>query len=78
MAGQERLLLTFPMAKDPARLAPAWATAFDAIGARLERGLDVAFATEGDPSLYSTFIYLAREATRRGWVPRLLDALNPF
>jgi precorrin-2/cobalt-factor-2 C20-methyltransferase len=53
------------MAKDPARLQPAWARAFEAIGERLERGLDVAFATEGDPSLFSTFIYLAEEAPRR-------------
>jgi precorrin-2/cobalt-factor-2 C20-methyltransferase len=65
VAGQERLLLTFPMAKDPARLQPAWDRAFAAIGERLQRGVDVAFATEGDPSLYSTFIYLAREAARR-------------
>jgi precorrin-2/cobalt-factor-2 C20-methyltransferase len=63
--GQERLFLTFPMAKDPARLAPAWDRALGAIGDRLARGLDVAFATEGDPSLYSTFIYLAREAALR-------------
>jgi len=63
--GQERLMLTFPMAKDPARLVPAWDAAFAAIGERLERGLDVAFATEGDPSLFSTFIYLAAEAPRR-------------
>jgi precorrin-2/cobalt-factor-2 C20-methyltransferase len=62
---QERLLLTFPMSRDPARLAPAWDRAFAAIGDRLQRGRDVAFATEGDPSLYSTFIYLAREAPRR-------------
>ena len=62
---QERLLLTFPMSRDPARLAPAWDRAFAAIGDRLLRGRDVAFATEGDPSLYSTFIYLAREAPRR-------------
>jgi precorrin-2/cobalt-factor-2 C20-methyltransferase len=63
--GQERLYLTFPMSKDPARLRPAWETALAAIGARLERGLSVAFLTEGDPSLYSSFIYLAREAPRR-------------
>jgi precorrin-2/cobalt-factor-2 C20-methyltransferase len=65
VAGQERLRLTFPMSKDPARLRPAWERAFAAIGARLERGLDVAFVTEGDPSLYSTFIYLHDEAPRR-------------
>lgn len=63
--GQERLFLTFPMNKDPARLRPAWDTAFTAIGERLERGLSVAFATEGDPSLFSTFIYLHQEAPLR-------------
>jgi precorrin-2/cobalt-factor-2 C20-methyltransferase len=63
--GQERLYLTFPMSKDPARLRPAWDQALSEIGARLERGLSVAFLTEGDPSLYSSFVYLAREAARR-------------
>lgn len=63
--GQERLFLTFPMNKDPERLVPAWDAAFRAIGERLEKGLSVAFATEGDPSLYSTFIYLQREAPLR-------------
>jgi precorrin-2/cobalt-factor-2 C20-methyltransferase len=65
IAGQERLFLTFPMNKDPARLRAAWEVAFAKIGDRLTRGLSVAFATEGDPSLYSSFIYLAREAPRR-------------
>ncbi|HLJ87097.1 MAG TPA: precorrin-2 C(20)-methyltransferase [Candidatus Angelobacter sp.] len=62
---QERLFLTFPMSKDPDRLIPAWNKAFLAIGSRLEQGLTVAFATEGDPSLYSTFIYLQMEAQAR-------------
>jgi precorrin-2/cobalt-factor-2 C20-methyltransferase len=63
---QERLFLTFPMKKDPAEVRPAWDRAFALVGERLERGLDVAFATEGDPSLYSTFVYL-HEAARRKW-----------
>jgi precorrin-2/cobalt-factor-2 C20-methyltransferase len=63
--GQERLFVTLPMSKDPARLRPAWERACDEIGARLERGLSVAFVTEGDPSLFSSFIYLGREARRR-------------
>jgi precorrin-2/cobalt-factor-2 C20-methyltransferase len=63
--GQERLFLTFPMSKDPDRLRPAWDHAFGEIGERLERGASVAFVTEGDASLYSTFIYLRREAPRR-------------
>jgi precorrin-2/cobalt-factor-2 C20-methyltransferase len=63
--GQERIFLTFPMNKDPERLRPAWDRAFAAIGEHLERGRSVAFVTEGDPSLFSTFIYLQREAPAR-------------
>src|SRR5260370_22875978 len=62
--GQERLLLTFPMSKEPPRLRSAWDVAFAKIGEHLERGRSVAFATEGDPSLYSTFGYLQREASQ--------------
>ena len=63
--GQERVFVTLPMSKDPARLRPAWEKAFAAIDARLACGQSVAFLTEGDPSLFSSFIYLAREAPRR-------------
>jgi precorrin-2/cobalt-factor-2 C20-methyltransferase len=62
---QERLFLTFPMSRTPAKHIAAWEKAFAQIGPRLEQGLSVAFATEGDPSLYSTFIYLQREAQQR-------------
>jgi precorrin-2/cobalt-factor-2 C20-methyltransferase len=65
ISGQERLFLTFPMSKEPARLRRAWDAAFAKIGEHLERGRSVAFATEGDPSLYSTFVYLRREAPVR-------------
>ena len=61
----EKLFLTFPMNKDPERLRPALMKAMDAIGERLDAGKSVAFVTEGDPSLYSTFVYVAGEARRR-------------
>jgi precorrin-2/cobalt-factor-2 C20-methyltransferase len=62
---QERLVLTFPMSKDPERIRPYFEAAFAQIGERLTRGLDVAFVTEGDPSLFSTFIYVKREMAAR-------------
>jgi precorrin-2/cobalt-factor-2 C20-methyltransferase len=65
VAVPERLFLTFPMNKDPERLRPALARAMEAIGERLAQGRSVAFVTEGDPSLYSTFVYVAGEARRR-------------
>jgi precorrin-2/cobalt-factor-2 C20-methyltransferase len=53
------------MSKDPARVRPCWDVAFATIGERLARGLSVAFVSEGDPSLFSTFVYLQREAPKR-------------
>ncbi|TGJ98432.1 precorrin-2 C(20)-methyltransferase [Leptospira langatensis] len=62
---QERLFLLFPMSKDPNVLIPAWDKAFTEIGQRLERGQDVAFITQGDPSVYSSWSYLLEEAPDR-------------
>ncbi len=62
---QERLNLLFPMTKDPEIIGPAWATALEEIGQRLEGGKSVAFITEGDPMFFSTYIYLHREAQAR-------------
>ncbi len=64
--GQERFHLEFPMTKDPIRLKPAWDIAFAEIYKRLQAGKNVAFITEGDPFVYSTFIYLYNYA-RKNW-----------
>jgi precorrin-2/cobalt-factor-2 C20-methyltransferase len=62
---QEKLFLIFPMSKDPAIVVPAWDRAFTEIGKRLEKGLDVAFITQGDPSVYSSWSYLLEESPTR-------------
>jgi precorrin-2/cobalt-factor-2 C20-methyltransferase len=63
--GQERLFLTFPMTYDADKARAAHAAAWDAIAPHLQQGRTVAFATEGDPSLYSTFIDMQRAAAQR-------------
>lgn len=55
---QEVLQVQFPMQRDPALALPAREQAATKVLERLHAGLDVAFATEGDPLLYSTFGYL--------------------
>jgi precorrin-2/cobalt-factor-2 C20-methyltransferase len=55
---QEVLDLEFPMTRDWDRLKPYWDQNTQAIWERLEQGLDCVFITEGDPFLYSTFIYM--------------------
>ncbi|MGD0677350.1 MAG: precorrin-2 C(20)-methyltransferase [Polyangiaceae bacterium] len=64
-ATKERLRLTFPMTKDPDEVRPRVHAAVDAIGVHLTSGRSVAFVTEGDPSVFSTFGYVRQEARRR-------------
>lgn len=56
-AKQEVLRVTFPT-DDAEGAAAAWRSCASAIADRLRRGQDVAFLTEGDPMLYSTFSYV--------------------
>lgn len=54
---QEILPIVFPTDDEDAAAA-IWRGAGDTIGAHLSHGKDVAFITEGDPMLYSTFSYV--------------------
>jgi len=66
---QEVLLLQFPMQRDLARAIPARELAASRVLDRLQAGHDVAFVTEGDPLLYSTFGYLLERV--RGHSPQI-------
>ena len=54
---QEVVQVPFPT-DDAEGASLAWRTAAGAIAQRLQHGQDVAFITEGDPMLYSTFSYV--------------------
>ena len=54
---QEVLRFAFPT-DDAAAAATVWRQAADTLAKRLQQGQDVAFITEGDPMLYSTFSYV--------------------
>ena len=59
--GKELLGLVFPMTRDKDVLKREWANTVSILSEQLLAGKDVAFVTEGDPFLYSTFIHLMRE-----------------
>jgi len=59
---QKILYLDFPMSKQPERIIPAWEKAIEKINSALEENNSIAFITEGDPLLYSTYIYLHKKA----------------
>ncbi|WP_226665301.1 precorrin-2 C(20)-methyltransferase [Metabacillus litoralis] len=55
---KEMLGLVFPMTKDPDILEREWSQTVELVWDKLKLGKDVAFVTEGDPLLYSTFIHM--------------------
>jgi precorrin-2/cobalt-factor-2 C20-methyltransferase len=57
---KEMLGLTFPMTKDREALERKWEMTVEAVWDRIRQGKDVAFVTEGDPMIYSTYIHLMR------------------
>ncbi|MCY0887359.1 MAG: precorrin-2 C(20)-methyltransferase [Alicyclobacillaceae bacterium] len=60
VAEKQMLGLVFPMTKDVEKLEEHWLETVETVYERLQAGLDVAFVTEGDPMLYSTFIHMSR------------------
>lgn len=57
-AEKEMLGLVFPMTKDENTLRDEWTKSVEAMYSYLIQGKDVAFVTEGDPMLFSTFIHV--------------------
>ena len=63
VAGLEKkkcLTLSTPMTKDPEILAQSYEMAAERIIEELKEGQDVAYLTLGDPTIYSTYIYIHR------------------
>ncbi|WP_141434055.1 precorrin-2 C(20)-methyltransferase [Bacillus sp. 03113] len=55
---KEMLGLVFPMTKDQEVLNNKWSETVELVWEKIQEGKDVAFVTEGDPLLYSTFIHM--------------------
>ena len=53
--------LDFPMLGDKTALSAHWRAAAERVTAAMTSGNDCCFITLGDPMLYSTYVYLARE-----------------
>ena len=67
------LCVDMPMTRDKAAREAAYEAGAAAIANVLGKGRTVVFITLGDPSVYSTFAYLAERAEKRGfavqWIP---------
>jgi len=74
-ARQRIVTSVLPMSMDKAVLDRAWSDAAEAVSEELLKGLDVAFLTLGDPSLYSTYAYVLAKV--KGRLPEVENEIVP-
>lgn len=75
---KECLDLSTPMTKDRAVLDAAYHAAADQIIEKLDQGMDVACLTLGDPTIYSTYIYIHRLVKARGYATQIINGIPSF
>lgn len=72
------LEIHMPMTKDPNVLNAAYTSGADALCEKLQEGLQVGFLTLGDPTVYSTFMYLHYLVRDRGYDTRIIPGVPSF
>ncbi len=75
---KECLDLTTPMTKDRSVLDAAYRDAAERIVKKLEEGKDVACLTLGDPTIYSTYIYIHRLVKAMGYETKIINGIPSF
>lgn len=66
------------MVRDEAALDAAYEANADRVCALLDGGKDVAFLTLGDPTVYSTYLYLHRKVVARGYEAEIIPGVPSF
>lgn len=75
---KECIDLVTPMTKDKKVLDAAYQKAADSIMEQLEKGKDVACLTLGDPTIYSTYIYIHRIVKKCGYKTKIINGIPSF
>ena len=78
MAEKELLELVFPMTNNSSKLKEKYEQAAKQVTEYLREGKSVAFITIGDPGLYSTFQYLAKEVKECGGNIEIIPGIPAF
>ena len=76
--GKELLNCAAPMVRDHAALDAAYERNADLVCAALDAGKDVAFITLGDPTVYSTYLYLHKKVVARGYDAEIIPGVPSF
>lgn len=75
---KRKIYLPMPMMKEKAVLKECHEYAADLVEAELKNGKDVAFLTLGDPTVYSTYLYVHRRMQKRGQKTTIIPGITSF
>ena len=76
--GKELIECRFAMEKDMTKRKETRRNTADKIIRYLDKGTDVGFVTLGDPTTYSTFMYVHELITDRGFVSEIIPGITSF
>ena len=75
---KECLCIPMPMTKDKARLLESHQQGAKQLIQYLQQGLSIAFLTLGDPTIYSTYLYLHTLVTENQYPTRIISGIPSF
>lgn len=78
IVAKELLEISMPMTRDEARLKESHEKAAETVAAELEKGKNIAFLTLGDPSIYSTYIYVHNRVAALGYKTEIVPGIPSF
>ncbi len=78
LAQKECLCIPMPMTKDAKKLDESHAAGAQRICEQLAAGNSVAFLTLGDPTVYSTYLYLQKRVKQAGYRTQIISGIASF
>ena len=75
---KEKLYLATPMTKDRTVVDKGYEKSAETIEKCLDEGKDVALLTLGDPTIYSTYIYIHRIVVSHGYQAEIINGIPSF
>lgn len=75
---KEVVAIHMPMTKNPEKREKSHENATNIVESLLKQGKDVAFLTLGDPTVYSTYIYVHQRILKRGYQGEIVSGITSF
>lgn len=78
ISDKEKVYCHLPMTRDEEKLAKAHGDAAEIICKELDKGYNLAFITLGDPTVYSTYMYIHRLVLEKGYDAGIVNGIPSF